>query len=180
MMNNKISPTSLSIALLIAVPLLMTQQVQAEIYKCVNEKGTVFYKDKPCPVYDKETQLKSVKDPVNGYTPPEYIEEKESSRSKGVVVGENVENKQVSFDMKDSKKQDSGSSGGGGSGAKDKEKDDYVSDNQSAGGDVSEGVSDRSTPKIAPNLLPRVPLIIEEGAKEPRGKRIVNKGVSPD
>ncbi|KAG1663453.1 Type IV pilus biogenesis factor PilY1 [Nymphon striatum] len=62
--------------------------VQASIYKCVNAEGATFYNDKPCPKNDEETELDAVKDPVNGYIPPKFVEEKEVKGTKGVLIGE--------------------------------------------------------------------------------------------
>jgi len=41
----------------------------AEIYKCTNTKGAVYYNDKPCPVKDKQKTMKAEKDVANGYVP---------------------------------------------------------------------------------------------------------------
>lgn len=41
----------------------------AEIFKCTNTAGKVYYNDKPCPINQKEKKIRASKDPVNGYTP---------------------------------------------------------------------------------------------------------------
>lgn len=38
-------------------------QAQAEVFKCVNIQGAVFYNDKPCPKKDKEIKIKIAKAP---------------------------------------------------------------------------------------------------------------------
>lgn len=49
--------------------MLFPPNVQAEIYKCTNAKGSVYYNDKPCSVKDEEKKMNAVNDVVNGYTP---------------------------------------------------------------------------------------------------------------
>lgn len=56
------------------VPLLFSVSAQSAIYKCVNESSEVYYNDKPCPIKDKESQIQAVKDPVNPYIAPFYVE----------------------------------------------------------------------------------------------------------
>ena len=69
--------------------LLFTAEGHAKIYKCVKANNDVYYNDKPCPVSDAETQIKSEKDPVNGYIPPDFVKDKNNLKSSvGVVVGE--------------------------------------------------------------------------------------------
>lgn len=48
---------------------ITSQMVSAEIFKCTNKQGAVFYNDKPCPKNDKEKKINAVKDPKNGYIP---------------------------------------------------------------------------------------------------------------
>ena len=60
----------------------------AEIFKCTNKAGKVFYNDKPCPSLDDEKKMRSEKDVVNGYVPPAITEDKKelkkgNSRSLG-------------------------------------------------------------------------------------------------
>ncbi len=43
--------------------------VHAEIFKCTNKQGNVYYNDKPCPVESDEKKIQNEKDPVNGYVP---------------------------------------------------------------------------------------------------------------
>ena len=64
--------------------LLISQSAHAKIFKCVNQEGTVFYKDQPCPVYDKETEMNAVKDPVGIPARTFYNFEKDN-------ISENVE-----------------------------------------------------------------------------------------
>ena len=82
--------------------------VQAAIYKCENESGKTFYVDKPCPVNNTETELQAVKDPINGYIPPEFVLDKPDGLKKGVVIGKEVE----SSDNKNDKSNDSDSING--------------------------------------------------------------------
>lgn len=63
----------LSLCSLVLVPFL-TGESQAQIYKCTNSNNKIVYNDKPCPVKDKEQEFNAVKDPVNGYIPPTYVE----------------------------------------------------------------------------------------------------------
>ena len=60
--------------------------VQAEIFKCTNTKGAVYYNDKPCPIVDKEKKMQSEKDVVNGYVPPATMGEIKQRR-KGIEFG---------------------------------------------------------------------------------------------
>jgi len=77
-------------------PVFFLVNAHATIYKCVNINANVYYNDKPCPKNDIERQLKSVKDPVGGYIPPEFVEQKninsfeENKDSKSL---QNIENK---------------------------------------------------------------------------------------
>jgi len=85
MNNNKLFHAS---TLIISVFMLASNPVQANIFKCVNKQGSVYYNDKPCPEKDKETQLKAIKDPKNGYIPKPIMEKKEVVQAtKGIVVG---------------------------------------------------------------------------------------------
>ena len=47
----------------------LAEDAQAKIYKCVNVMGEVIYNDRPCSVTEKESQMKAVKDPKDGYIP---------------------------------------------------------------------------------------------------------------
>ncbi len=87
-MNNKSLSFVLVSSLVLSAHVFITEQANAEIFKCVNPKGVVFYNDKSCPKKDKETQIKAVKDPSNGYIPPAFVEQKEGKGNRGVVVGE--------------------------------------------------------------------------------------------
>ena len=93
-MNNKPPSFLLLSALMVSAPLLLMEQAQAEIYKCVNAKEAVFYKDKPCPSTEIESKVKVAKAPKNGYIPapfsPSDAEEEEQQISKkSLVIGEN-------------------------------------------------------------------------------------------
>lgn len=70
------------------MPLLISVKAQATIYKCVKANSDVYYNDKPCPVADVETELSSVKDPVNGYIPPDFLEDIDKSGSTGKTIGD--------------------------------------------------------------------------------------------
>lgn len=72
--------------LIICVP---TTMVQAEIYKCVDSSGKVFYADKSCPEGNVETELRAIKDPKNGYIPPEFVPDVINGKQTGIVVGNN-------------------------------------------------------------------------------------------
>lgn len=60
----------------------------AAIYKCVSKDGKTYFNDKPCPVNNAETEFKAVKDPVNGYIPPEFVPKPIVKQNSGVVIGE--------------------------------------------------------------------------------------------
>lgn len=48
---------------------IFVSTAEANIFKCTNEKGAVYYNDKPCPVKNKQKKIKAEKDVVNGYQP---------------------------------------------------------------------------------------------------------------
>ena len=87
--------------------MLTSNPAQASIFKCVNQQGSVYYNDKPCPEKDKETQLKAIKDPKNGYIPKPFKEViEEDGAIKGVVVGkESLKKVDSKNNQKDSKKE---------------------------------------------------------------------------
>jgi len=58
---------NLFLSTLALVPLFMSVEAQANIYKCVNIDAEFYYNDKPCPVGDIERQIKRAKDPENDY-----------------------------------------------------------------------------------------------------------------
>lgn len=69
-MNNIKKITSFLISTLaVSASVLMVQNTySAEVakstfFKCINTEGEVFYKDKPCPVSDKEKKIKVAKTP---------------------------------------------------------------------------------------------------------------------
>lgn len=66
---------------------LAPQIAFAEIFKCTNEQGAVFYNDKPCPVKDKEKKFNSVKDPKNGYI-QEKPQNKKITENNNLLIGE--------------------------------------------------------------------------------------------
>lgn len=77
-------------ALFVSITVFLPQLVQADIFKCVNQQGAVFYNDKPCPVEDKEIELLSVKDPKNGYISKlskVKAEKEDGDRISGTVIG---------------------------------------------------------------------------------------------
>lgn len=77
------------------MPFLFMFNLQAEIFKCTNTKGAVYYNDKPCPVKHKQKKMKTEKDVVNGYVPLENIEKKpESVIKKRLSNNKNKEIKQ--------------------------------------------------------------------------------------
>lgn len=79
---------SLSVLALI----ILSNQASANIFKCEKSNGKVYYHDKPCPVLDKETEIRAEKDVENGYVPPKFVKEEkekarrsESSQAKSVI-----------------------------------------------------------------------------------------------
>jgi len=104
-MNNKFFHASI---LLLSGFMLAPNSAHANIFKCVNNKGAVYYNDKPCPKKDKETELKAVKDPKSRYIPTPYPKIKENTqKSKGIVVGDDLaKDKDQKTDSKNRKKQD--------------------------------------------------------------------------
>lgn len=86
-MNNK-TLSFLSISFLaVSAQLLITEQVHAEIFKCVDVNAKVFYNDRPCPVKQIESKVKAVKDPENGYVPAVFVEQTRTKNAQGVAVG---------------------------------------------------------------------------------------------
>jgi len=85
----------------IFMPLLMSVEAQATIYKCVNAQAEVYYNDKPCHVTTIERKIKAVKGPVGGYIPALYSssavaeESTQNSSKKGLVIGGESTNKDV-------------------------------------------------------------------------------------
>ncbi len=61
---------------LVLVQVTSITTVNAEIFKCTNQSGKVFYNDKPCPSLDEEKKMRSEKDVVNGYVPKALIKNK--------------------------------------------------------------------------------------------------------
>jgi len=69
--------------------IVSAKTVEASIYKCVSNSGKTYYADKPCPIDNEETELKPVKDPLNGYIAPEFVPDKIDANNKGTIVGTN-------------------------------------------------------------------------------------------
>ena len=119
-MNNNKSLSSLLLAVSMAsAPLFMVEEAQAQIYKCVNTQEKVFYNDKPCPVTQLQSKMKSVKDPKNGFIPEPFspvvtADEKQNSGKKGVVVGDNSLNNDTSSKNQTLANQAAGNSGSAG------------------------------------------------------------------
>jgi len=70
------------ISLMIPAQLLLAGQVQAEIFKCVNAKGVIFYNDKPCPKDNKQTEFQNIKDPK--VTSSSYVVHTPSNQEKSL------------------------------------------------------------------------------------------------
>jgi len=73
--------------LLVSTAGFSPQFAQASIFKCVNEQGAVFYNDKPCPIKDKETKFRSVKDPKNALNLRLPNSEKEETDHVAIAAG---------------------------------------------------------------------------------------------
>ena len=90
--TNHLKKNSLVRVALMAVVLVQGAQmtmVNAEIFKCTNKAGKVFYNDKPCPVESDEKKIQNEKDPVNGYAP------QQTKHSEAVVKENNSANKSL-------------------------------------------------------------------------------------
>ncbi len=163
----------LSVITLIGVPLLISIEAQATIYKCVNATTTkVHYNDKPCAVTEIEKQIKAVKDPVGGYIPPAFVKDEENTNNKGVVVGDGTDNQQYSSNLKQSRNEEQAAMQPGGSYATGNNLTQPSSDNQSIDSSSSSTSSSKSRiqKSVSGILLPSVPLKVEKNAKEPRAK----------
>ncbi len=98
MQNNNDKSSYLSLVIITAL-LFSPTLSDAAIFKCINKKGDVYYNDKPCPVDNKETKLKNIKDPKNGYIPkPALKQKKKTLTTTGIVVGKNTSNEVDSKD----------------------------------------------------------------------------------
>lgn len=93
MKNNKI----IMFSSLLLVPLLLNLEAQASIYKCVNAKTEVYYNDKPCAAKDKEQEFNAVKDPVNGYIPPEALNNSSDNISNKTLSKKKLKNSTNKF-----------------------------------------------------------------------------------
>lgn len=82
-MNNNNNKYFSTLALSIFGVIVTFSSAQAAIFKCVNSQEEVYYNDKPCPVNDKETELKAVKDPTNVYIPTYQKENSEELEPDG-------------------------------------------------------------------------------------------------
>jgi len=114
----------------------MMFSVEAEIFKCTNKQGAVYYNDKPCPVLDDEKKMRAEKDVINGYVPSRLKEIKVEQR-KGAIVGGNTprtarqfpEQNEKPSELQNDKSSSSGSgSGGSGSSPGDQQKITHESD----------------------------------------------------
>ncbi len=72
---------------LVFLPFFLSVTAEAQIYKCSNEQGEVYYNDKPCPIEDEEKRIGSEKDVLNGYV-PNYSPEKESDQKQSTLKTE--------------------------------------------------------------------------------------------
>ena len=163
----------LSVITLIGVPLLISIEAQATIYKCVNATTTqVYYNDKPCAVTEIEKKIKAVKDPVGGYIPPAFVKDEENTNNKGVVVGDGTGKQQYSSNLKQSRNEEQAAMQPGGSYATGNNLTQSSSDNQSIDSSSSSSSSSKSRiqKSVSGILLPSVPLKVEKNAKEPRAK----------
>lgn len=118
MMKNKSLSFLLMSGFVVSAQMFVTEQVHAEIFKCINEQGAIFYNDKPCPVKDTETQIKAVKDPKNGYVPAFVVEKTEENSADGIIVGggsSKVGNSKKDDNVKKEKADKKLARGGGGS-----------------------------------------------------------------
>ncbi len=157
--------------LTVSVPLFMTAEAQATIYKCVNTNAEVYYNDKPCPVTDIERQIKAAKDPVDGYIPPAFVADDKKVGAKGVLVGGNEDNQN---NLSDKNKSDNVTNGSGNSST------DNSADNVNNDSNESDKVSNSKTNSskrirnkaARQEPLPTIPLNVEENAKETRSKLI--------
>jgi len=100
-MNKKIIVTVFSFVFL---PLLMLE-AKAAIYKCTNAKQEIYYNDKPCPIKDEEKEFKAVKDPVNGYIPPDYVESGAQQQKSSSKIKNELDNLNISSDKRLSEKE---------------------------------------------------------------------------
>ncbi len=75
-MKKEVTVFSISLGVLLQASLMSA--ANAQIFKCTNASGQVYYNDKPCPVVDNEKKMRSEKDVVNGYAPPLEIEGKKT------------------------------------------------------------------------------------------------------
>ena len=118
-MNNKtLSFLSISV-LAVSAHLLITEQVHAEIFKCVDASAEVFYNDRPCPVTQIERKVKAAKDPKNAYIPPAFVEQTGRKNSQGAIVG-GASNKEINSSQKAAgEKQQTGNNSAQGSAPKD-------------------------------------------------------------
>jgi hypothetical protein len=161
------------------IPLLMTTQSYATIYKCVNSQAEVYYNDKPCPITNIERKIKAVKDPEGGYIPPAFKEDvSKARRNNGVVVGEENQRKLLSNNKQneDGDQASTQTFGGNESGANSTAAGNNNADNGNANyqtiasnaGGSSTGRTQKKPTRQTP--LPTIPLRVEKNAREPRGK----------
>lgn len=89
-MNDRNQLYALLFGILMSSSLFVTDQVQAEIFKCVNQQGAVYYNDKPCPVKDTETKIKNAKASKN------VTSESQTPSDFQVAKDENISNEELS------------------------------------------------------------------------------------
>ena len=97
---------SIAFTLIMTSSLFIVSGAQATIYKCINVQAEVYYNDKPCSVTTIERKIKSAKDPVGGYIPPDFVAEKVKESKTGVVVGQ-VTGRTIDKNHKDDSKSSS-------------------------------------------------------------------------
>jgi hypothetical protein len=86
-----------SFIFLVLFQFILLANTQAEIFKCTNLKGAVYYNDKPCPKDNKEQKIKAQKDVLNGYVPSDT----------SLAKSDKTSLKSSSFKMKNEKHPDS-------------------------------------------------------------------------
>ena len=146
---------------LLFAPLLIPIEAQASIYKCVNAKAEVYYNDKPCPLNDKESKIKAVKDPEGGYIPPKFVADPVVNPSKGIVVGSSSEKKANSIGNKKSESSTSNSSNSSSSSSNSSSNNDNSAD--SSNSDYETASSNSTTNNVNRSKEPVKNVIDHEG-----------------
>ena len=109
---NKIVKSSIYLLTLVFLNVSMVP-AKAGIFKCVSMSGKTYFVDKPCPVDNKETELQAVKDPTNGYIPPDFVLDANNDKKSGVVVG--ASSKEATEEKNDVNEDDKATLGSNGS-----------------------------------------------------------------